>query len=40
VRERCAARLLRMNESNHNSLMFSIIRPDDPAARAVLKFLK
>jgi acetyl esterase/lipase len=38
--EGCAARLLQMNARNHNSLMFSIIRPDDPAARAVLTFLK
>ena len=40
LREGCAARLLQINQRNHNSLMFSIIRPDDPAARAVLTFLK
>jgi acetyl esterase/lipase len=40
VREGCAAQLLQMKERNHNTLMFSMIRPDDPAAAAVLKFLK
>jgi acetyl esterase/lipase len=40
LRQGCAVRLLQVNERNHSSLMFSIIRPDDPAARAVLTFLK
>jgi acetyl esterase/lipase len=40
VREGCAAELLQVRERNHNTLMFSVIRPDDPAARAVLNFVK
>jgi acetyl esterase/lipase len=40
LRAGCAVRLLTMKERNHNSLLFSIIRADDPAARAVLTFLR
>jgi acetyl esterase/lipase len=39
LREGCANRLLQVKNRNHNSLMFSMISPDDPAARAVLEFL-
>jgi acetyl esterase/lipase len=35
----CDARLCRVEKRNHNSLLFSIISPEDPAARAVLEFL-
>jgi len=38
-REGCAARLLKVPDRNHNSLLFSAITPDDPAARAMLGFL-
>lgn len=40
LREGCTSQLLEVKERNHNTLMFSMIRPDDPAARAVLKFIK
>jgi arylformamidase len=40
AREGCTARLLELKNRNHNTVMFSIIRPDDPAARAVLDFIK
>jgi acetyl esterase/lipase len=36
----CDARLCRVGKRNHNSLVFSVIRPEDPAARAVLEFLR
>lgn len=36
----CDARLLQLDKRNHNSLMFSAIRPDDPAARAILQFIR
>jgi len=36
----CDARLFRVEKRNHNSLLFSIIRPEDPAARAILEFLR
>jgi hypothetical protein len=39
LREGCASRLLQVKDRNHNSLMFSMIGPEDPAARAVLEFL-
>jgi acetyl esterase/lipase len=36
----CAVRLLKVAKRNHNSLLFSAIRPDDPAAQAMLEFLR
>ena len=36
----CDARLLKMEKRNHNSLMFSAIDSDDPAARAILEFVR
>lgn len=38
-RQGCAARLLQVPNRNHNSLLFSAITPNDPAARAMLQFL-
>ena len=35
----CAARLLRVPRRNHNSLMFSAITLQDPAARAIVEFV-
>jgi len=35
----CDVRLLRVPKRNHNSLMFSAITPQDPAARAILDFV-
>jgi acetyl esterase/lipase len=35
----CDARLLRVPRRNHNSLLFSAITPQDPAARAILEFV-
>jgi acetyl esterase/lipase len=40
LREGCSCRLLKLDKRNHNSLLFSAIRPDDPAARAILEFIK
>jgi acetyl esterase/lipase len=40
LRQGCEVRLLKMAKRNHNSLMFSVIRPDDPAARAILEFIR
>jgi acetyl esterase/lipase len=39
-REGCDARLLKMAKRNHNSLLFSMIAPEDPAARAILEFIR
>jgi acetyl esterase/lipase len=36
----CDARLCRMEKRNHNSIIFSIIRPEDPAARTILEFVR
>jgi acetyl esterase/lipase len=36
----CEARLLKVEKRNHSSLMFSAIRPDDTAARAILEFVR
>jgi acetyl esterase/lipase len=36
----CDAQLLRLDRRNHNSGVFSVIRPEDPAARAILEFVK
>src|SRR5205085_9479975 len=35
----CDVKQYRMAKRNHNSLMFSMITRDDPAARAVLEFI-
>ncbi len=35
----CDARLVRVPRRNHNSLLFSAITPQDPAARAVMEFV-
>jgi acetyl esterase/lipase len=40
LREGCSSRLLKLDKRNHNSLMFSAIHPEDPAARAMLAFIK
>ena len=40
VREGCDARLLVIEKRNHNSIMFNVTRPDDPAAQAILDFIK
>ena len=40
LREGCAARLLKIDKRNHNSLIFSAIGPEDPAARAILEFIR
>jgi acetyl esterase/lipase len=39
-RQGCDARLLTMEKRNHNSLLFTAITPSDPAARAVLEFIR
>ncbi len=39
-RQGCEVRLLKIAKRNHNSLMFSAIRPDDPTARAMLEFIR
>jgi acetyl esterase/lipase len=36
----CRAELLRVENRNHNSIMFSAIRVDDPVARAVVEFVR
>jgi acetyl esterase/lipase len=36
----CESRLLRLENRNHNSLMFKAIGPDDPAARAIVDFIR
>jgi len=36
----CESRLLRLAKRNHNSLLFSAIQPDDPAAQAILGFIR
>jgi acetyl esterase/lipase len=36
----CDARLLRIRRRNHNSLMFTAIRSEDPAAAAILEFIR
>lgn len=40
LREGCDARLLRFERRNHNSLMFTATRPEDPAAAAMLEFIR
>ena len=40
LREGCTSRLLLVKNRNHNSLLFSAVRPEDPAARAILEFLR
>jgi acetyl esterase/lipase len=39
-REGCAARLIKVTERNHSSVMFSAISREDPAARAILEFIR
>jgi acetyl esterase/lipase len=39
-REGCAVRLQKLEKRNHDSALFSAISPEDPAARAILEFLK
>jgi acetyl esterase/lipase len=34
------ARLQKLDRRNHSSIMFSAITPEDPAARAILDFLR
>jgi hypothetical protein len=36
----CESRLLRFENRNHNSLMFNAIEPGDPAARAMVDFVR
>jgi hypothetical protein len=40
LRADCKAQRQTVERRNHNSLLFSAIRPDDPTARAVLEFLR
>jgi acetyl esterase/lipase len=40
LRDGCDSRLLKVEKRNHNSLMFSAIRADDPAGRAMLEFVR
>jgi acetyl esterase/lipase len=40
VRHGCDARLLRVDRRNHNSLLFTAISPADPAARAIVDFIR
>jgi acetyl esterase/lipase len=39
-REGCNSRLVEVRKRNHNSILFSAITPEDPAARAILEFLR
>ncbi len=39
LRKGCDVRLLKMAKRNHNSLMFSAIRVDDPTAQAIIDFI-
>jgi arylformamidase len=39
-REGCAARLQKIDKRNHSSVLLSAITPDDPAARAIVDFVK
>jgi acetyl esterase/lipase len=36
----CSSSLLRVEQRNHNSILFRAIEPNDPAARAVLDFVR
>jgi acetyl esterase/lipase len=40
LRADCKAQRLTVERRNHSSVLYSAIRPDDPAARAVLDFLR
>src|SRR5262249_19192334 len=40
LRAGCEAQRRTVERRNHSSVLFSAIRPDDPAARAVLDFLR
>ena len=39
-REQGKSRLLTVAERNHNSLLFSAVATEDPAARAILEFVR
>jgi acetyl esterase/lipase len=39
-KQNCTSQLLTIAKRNHNSVLFSAIQPDDPAARAVLAFVR
>jgi acetyl esterase/lipase len=39
-REGCNARLVKVDRRNHSSVLFSAITPDDPAAQAILEFIR
>lgn len=39
-RDGCDARRIVIDKRNHNSIMFTAISPDDPAARAIVDFIK
>jgi hypothetical protein len=38
--QNCSSQLLKLAKRNHNSVLFSAIQPDDPAARAILEFVR
>ena len=40
LRKGCEVRLLKIARRNHNSLLFSAISTDDPAAQAILEFIR
>ena len=40
LRQGCDAKLMRMERRNHNSLMFTATRAEDPAAAAILDFIR
>jgi acetyl esterase/lipase len=40
VREGCNSRLIQVEKRNHNSIIFSAIKPDDPVGGAIVEFVK
>jgi hypothetical protein len=36
----CEAQFLKIQQRNHNSIIFRAIHPDDPAARVLLTFIR
>lgn len=40
LRHGCEVKLLKIAKRNHHSLMFSVIRRDDPAAHAIVQFIR
>lgn len=38
-REKCDARLIRVEKRNHNSIMFQAIKAEDPVARVIVEFV-